>query len=110
STPIAAPVPVPAPDAQAASTPAVTAPTNAKTPDPTPAKVSGFLTLNSSPWSYIFIDGRKLPSTTPLQKHKLAPGTHQVRLESRGAGKNDEFTVTIRAGQTEKKIVDFSKK
>jgi serine/threonine-protein kinase len=67
----------------------------------------GYLSINSSPWSYIYIDGKKLEKPTPVQRYRLAAGAHKVRLESPGAGHSQEFTVMIRAGRQERKVVNF---
>jgi len=40
---------------------------------------AGFLSVNSEPWSIVFIDGKKLRNT-PLLRHPLPAGAHRVRL------------------------------
>lgn len=53
--------------------------------DPQPGECCGdlvapaFLTVNSEPWAYVFIDGRKV-GTTPLFRFKVAPGARRLRL------------------------------
>jgi serine/threonine protein kinase len=73
-------------------------------------ETAGYFTVNSSPWSYVYIDGKKLSKTTPLQRYRLSIGKHRVKLESPGAEKSREFVIDIKAGRTEQKIVDFSQK
>ncbi|MCC6811014.1 MAG: serine/threonine protein kinase [Deltaproteobacteria bacterium] len=93
------------PASQAASKPAV-----ADTPKPEARDGPGYLTVNSSPWSYVYVDGKKLNKTTPLQRYRLSAGKHRVKLESPGAERSEEFSVDIREGKTVTKIVNFSKK
>jgi len=91
-----------------ASLPASVAVVETPKPDPKPAVESfGYLTVNSTPWSYIYIDGKKLSKTTPIQKYRLSTGRHKLKLESPGAQKSREFTVDIRAGKIDQKIIDL---
>ncbi len=68
----------------------------------------GYLTINSQPWSYVFVDGKKQSKTTPLQQLKLPAGRYRIRLDSPGAQKSNEFTVDIKPGKTVTKIVSFA--
>jgi serine/threonine protein kinase len=72
-------------------------------------EAAGYLTVNSSPWSYVYVDGKKLSKTTPLQRHRLSAGRHKIKLESPGAERSEEFSVDIRDGKTVTKIVNFRK-
>jgi hypothetical protein len=49
-----------------------------------------FVTLNSEPWGFVFIDGRKV-GTTPLFRFRVAPGARHVRLvDAHGTVMHDE--------------------
>jgi eukaryotic-like serine/threonine-protein kinase len=76
---------------------------------PEPVIPQGYLTLNSSPWSYVWIDGKKQPGSTPMRLIALPLGPHKVRLESPGAGRSETFTVDIRPGTTVR-MVDFGQR
>lgn len=38
------------------------------------------VTFNSHPWSFVYVDGRKLPGHTPILNVSLPPGRHRVRF------------------------------
>ncbi|MDW8282329.1 MAG: hypothetical protein RMK29_11480, partial [Myxococcales bacterium] len=60
----------------------------------------GFLNCNSWPTAYVFVDGRRLPGTTPLREVPLPPGTHTLTLVSRDGLLRKELQVSIQAAQT----------
>lgn len=45
----------------------------------------GFLTLDTAPWTVVYVDGDYVGST-PLYRHKLAPGAHRLTLVNEGRG------------------------
>ncbi len=80
-------------------------------PASAPASIpAGYLTLNSSPWSEVWIDGKKLFRSTPLHNLQLPSGRHLVRLYSPAVNEHDQFTVDIEPGKTTTKIVSFGEK
>ena len=65
----------------------------------TPDGGKGFLTVKTTPWAKITIDGQPWGST-PVAKVPLASGTHTVRLVNEDAGKDVTKKVTITSGET----------
>jgi serine/threonine-protein kinase len=61
----------------------------------------GFLTLNTTPWSKVSIDGEPVGST-PIFKKKLSAGAHTLVLVNEGASIQKSQTVTIKPGETNK--------
>ncbi len=66
---------------------------------------SGFLNLNSFPWSEVWVDGRKLAQHTPVLKLKLRAGRHRIRLVNREKRLRKSFVVVIKPGLTTSKVV-----
>jgi serine/threonine-protein kinase len=96
---IAQPSPLPPPDPSPAPPvpPATPAPT---LPSPrVPVRPSGYLNVYTEPWSYVWVDGKRVGST-PLLKLPVAPGSHLIRLQSPG-GKPVERQVKVLSGSTE---------
>jgi hypothetical protein len=60
-----------------------------------------YLSANSQPWTQVWVDG-VLAGTTPLYRHRIAPGTHEIRLVNVNDGAEVRRTVLARAGQTTK--------
>ncbi len=63
----------------------------------------GHLIIDSSPWAYVYINGRFF-SSTPL-KQDLPPGTYRIQIrfsstKKRGPNRHKEFTIVLKAGQT----------
>jgi hypothetical protein len=59
------------------------------------------------PWGTVWIDGRAL-GDTPLGKLELAAGTHTLRVRH-PAYEPWEKAIVVRAGQTERMVVDLEK-
>jgi serine/threonine-protein kinase len=57
------------------------------------------------PWGEVIVDGRSV-GTTPLDRLTLPAGTHAVTVRH-PSYEPWEGRVTIRAGQTERVVVDF---
>jgi len=55
------------------------------------------LNINSSPWSYVFIDGKKV-GDTPVSSLTLTPGVHNIIFQS-PAGKKKILTVHLAPGE-----------
>ncbi len=77
-------------DDRAAPTPAAAAPSIPE---------SGFLTVDTSPWS-IVSEGGKVLGQTPLVHVELAAGVHVLSLKNPELGVQSTYAVTIVAGQT----------
>ena len=100
-----------APSSPAAALPAPTAiPAPATTlpaPPSTAAAITGpgLLQIVVKPWGEVDVDGRSV-GTTPLDRLSLPSGTHAVTVRH-PSYEPWEGRVTIRAGQTERLVVDF---
>jgi serine/threonine-protein kinase len=88
-----------------ATTAAVSAPAPIGTPSepatpsmPAPPSF-GFLTIDTSPWSMVSVNG-KLLGQTPLVGVKLPSGTQVLSLKNPELGIQTTYTVTIEAGKT----------
>jgi serine/threonine protein kinase len=102
--PSRAPVAIPAPSTLAAAPP----PTLAAAPPSTAAAAPagpGLLQVVVKPWGEVQVDGRSV-GTTPLDRLSLPSGTHAVTVRH-PLYEPWEGRVTIRAGQTERVMVDF---
>ncbi|MCA9670290.1 MAG: serine/threonine protein kinase [Myxococcales bacterium] len=62
------------------------------------AKATGTLSVNSEPWSIVWVDGKRLRGT-PLVKHRLTVGSHRVRLVHPPKKLSTTRRVFIRAGR-----------
>ena len=71
-----------------------------KTAVPKPASGGqGFLSVQTRPWTKVYIDGRFIRNT-PLVRHQLPAGSHTVVCENPDFNITKKYRVTIRAGQT----------
>lgn len=68
-----------------------------------PSSELGYLVINTMPWSRVYIDGQ-LVGTTPIGRHRIAAGSHRVRLRT-AEGHERVITVDVRAGQTSRVVV-----
>ena len=68
-------------------------------PDKVATGGNGFLNVNSTPWSYVIIDGKDTGKTTPLIRFNVPAGAHWVTLRTKD-GKEKTQKVTIKAGET----------
>jgi eukaryotic-like serine/threonine-protein kinase len=105
--PAAAPMPVPTPVPTPASTPVpapVAAPPAPRTESPEP-QGTGMLLVVARPWGNVRVDGMVV-GTTPLDTIPLRSGVHTVVVQH-PSYEPVERKVTIRAGQTERIVVDF---
>jgi serine/threonine protein kinase len=78
----AAPAPAAAPVAPAAVSP----------------ELPGSLAINTVPWSMVFIDGRDIGRTTPIFGFPIAPGPHEIRLQT-STGQVHVERVEVKPGQ-----------
>jgi serine/threonine-protein kinase len=97
----------PTTSAASAGTAPATAPTPSGPSEPTLASLSapssseqfGFLTLMTSPWTRVALNGRDL-GETPLIRVRLPVGRHTLRLVNPDEGISETYEVEIRAGET----------
>jgi serine/threonine protein kinase len=64
----------------------------------TTATEHGFLSLMTSPWTNVTLDGRTL-GDTPLVRLPLPPGSHTLHLTNPDEGISEIYEVEIRAGE-----------
>lgn len=64
---------------------------------PVGAPSAGVVTLDTTPWSKVVIDG-EVRGTTPLFRVKLLPGQHTVTFVNEGAGLAYETQVNVKSG------------
>ncbi len=63
------------------------------------AKAPGHIAVNvSKGWAYVYIDGKKLDTTTPLANHEIPAGTHTIRVVNEALGIDASQDVTVEAG------------
>jgi serine/threonine-protein kinase len=87
-----------APAPVAAPAPKAPPPAPVKLPPPAAPVETGFLSLDTSPWSNVSDGGRPL-GQTPLIRVKLSAGPHTLTLTTE-RGTSRTFTVTIKPGET----------
>lgn len=60
-----------------------------------------FITLNSKPWSHVYMDGKYL-GNTPKKRHAIAPGSHTLKLECGECGnpQTRELEINVAPGET----------
>lgn len=58
----------------------------------------GTVSIQSRPWSRVFIDGQAV-GNTPVLNHTLSAGRHQLRLENTEQGLSRTRSFTVRAGE-----------
>jgi hypothetical protein len=67
---------------------------------------TGFLTINSMPWSKIYI-GKTFVGNTPLKKLQFPTGLHRIELRAPDGSVRKRFTVKIRPGKTVERTFTF---
>ena len=67
---------------------------------------SGFLSLNTRPWTEVYLRSQKL-GVTPLPRVKLPAGRHKLRLVNRPAGIDTLLEVRIRPGKLSRMVKDL---
>ena len=77
----------------------------AEAPAP-PAAASGFLSINTRPWSRVYV-GDALLGTTPIGRREVASGTLRVTLIDRD-GQTHERTLRIDPGEHERAFFDLA--
>ena len=86
---------------KAAKTPSFGAP--AKASAAVSGAKTGTLQINSRPWSDVYVDNRMV-GHTPQMALQLSAGHHTIKLSNPTMGLTKTLSVTIRAGETLKKI------
>jgi hypothetical protein len=61
----------------------------------------GYLNINSRPWAFVEIDGKKLPKETPLFGIKVKAGKHRLRFFNPELKIEKTVPVTVRHQQTQ---------
>jgi hypothetical protein len=64
---------------------------------------TGTLQINSRPWADVYVDNKPV-GHTPQMGLQLSPGHHTIKLTNPTMGMSKTLSVTIRAGETIKKI------
>jgi serine/threonine-protein kinase len=88
----------PARQTPAAKQPVVQAPPVVEPPPAQPVAPEGYLTIDADPFGTVFVDGVNV-GTTPVVRHVVKPGAHQIRIESPGY-KTVVDRVTVDSGNT----------
>jgi serine/threonine protein kinase len=65
------------------------------------------LAINTEPWTRVEIDGASA-GTTPVIGRRVRPGRHTVRLTNPGRGITRTLSVTLRAGERRRIVLDLS--
>ncbi|MCC7381215.1 MAG: serine/threonine protein kinase [Deltaproteobacteria bacterium] len=59
---------------------------------------TGILSLNAWPSAIVYLNGERLPGTTPILNHQVPEGTHKVTFERPELGLKKEIEVMVPAG------------
>ncbi len=69
------------------------------------AREPGHIAVNvSRGWAHIYIDGKKLDTTTPLANFELAAGTHTIRVLNEALGIDQSQQITVEPGGRTERI------
>lgn len=98
----------------------VQVPATAQTPvriEPEPAAESrpvsrgvAYLTLRSNVRAHVYVDGKKLRGTTPIRRHRVAPGKREIAVVSVKTGERKEFSIQFKKGQERKLLERFQER
>ena len=75
----------------------------------TPRRQLGYLTVNSLPWSRVFLDG-KFVGNTPLIRMQVKAGARRVQLRAPGGAVRRSFVAVVPGGKTRSYTFDLSPK
>lgn len=75
---------------------------------PRMAAGEGSLSVGSSPWTEVYVDGIKL-GQTPIVRHALPAGKHELRLINEDKGLDRTLTVDVRAGREAKEYLKLGR-
>ena len=63
------------------------------------AKAPGHIAVNvSRGWAYVYVDGTKLDTTTPLANHEVPAGAHTIRVVNDNLGIDASKDINVEAG------------
>jgi hypothetical protein len=62
------------------------------------APAYGYLSVSTSPWSAVYVDGAPV-GNTPISSLRVSTGTHGVVMENRDLGVRRKKEITVRAGE-----------
>jgi serine/threonine-protein kinase len=65
-----------------------------------------FVSINSDPWSYVVIDGKRI-QTTPVRGYRIPPGRHEIVLRNPEAGLERRFEIEVQSGESKRLSVDL---
>ena len=68
---------------------------------------TGLLSLNTLPWSQVYVDGESI-GHTPVLEQPLSAGAHTIRLLNPELGLAKELQIQVKPGQTLKKLIDLT--
>jgi hypothetical protein len=63
-----------------------------------PAAKKGMLTIDTKPWTEIYLGERKL-GITPLLDVEIPAGRHKLKIINKGRGINETLDVVVKAGE-----------
>jgi hypothetical protein len=75
-----------------------------------PLQAEGFLSLNTTPWTKVFINGEDIGRHTPLRNYSLSPGEHKITCINNEFGIRETFFVVIRPNKTTTIIKNLTSK
>lgn len=76
------------------------------TPTPAPVRGTGLVTVTARPWVEVWIDGKKVADETPLKRHALTAGAHDLRFVNPRAGFDKPFRYQVAADREVEIAVD----
>jgi hypothetical protein len=62
-------------------------------PDP------GYVSVNSTPWGAVYVDGRRMAEETPVYRLPLSPGAHRVQIVYGDRASSAVQRVIVHSGQ-----------
>jgi hypothetical protein len=71
------------------------------------AAAPGYLSLDSEPWSEVFL-GATLLGSTPLMHVPLPPGKHMLTLKNSEIGRSTSYAVEIKSGASVSRLVGWA--
>ncbi|MCK9458986.1 MAG: PEGA domain-containing protein [Proteobacteria bacterium] len=66
--------------------------------DPPDAKGYGYLSVQTNPWTAVYVDGKAI-GNTPIADFRVATGSHGVLMENRDLGVRRKIEVFVRANE-----------
>jgi len=66
--------------------------------DPSNTGSTGFLSVNTNPWTAVYVDGKAI-GNTPIADFRVATGSHSVIMENRDLGVRRKINVFVRGNE-----------